>query len=167
MTVRSRRGGAPSDLDRALSSIAMLRIAALRGRWADWFGDDPPPCQSAELLRRLLAARLQEERFGGLSTDAKRRLRELRPTTDGVPRDAPVPVALKAGTMITREWRGSLQRVHVLEQGFAHDGKQYGSLSQIARKITGKRWSGPRFFGVEAEKVRESAGDPPARGKAR
>jgi len=166
MTGRSRRG-APADVERALASIAPLRIDALRLSWASWFGDDPPPCQSAELLRRLLAARLQEERFGGLSTDAKRRLRELRPGKDGVPRAAPVPVALKAGTMITREWRGSLQRVHVLEQGFAHDGKQYGSLSQIARKITGKRWSGPRFFGVEAEKGSESAGGPSARGKAR
>ena len=134
-----------------------MRIDALRHVWTDWFEDEPPPCQSAELLRRLLAWRLQEKRFGGLPADTKRRLRQLRAGREAGARNRPVPILLKPGTMITREWRGAVQRVHVLENGFAYKGKQYGSLSQIARIITGKRWSGPRFFGVEAEKINEAA----------
>ncbi len=47
-----------------------------------------------------------------------------------------------------REWRGRTHRVDVLESGFLCDGKHYGSLSQIARAITGASWSGPRFFGL-------------------
>ena len=52
--------------------------------------------------------------------------------------------------MITRAWRGTVHRVHVLDDGFAYQGKRYASLSVIARLVTGKRWSGPRFFGLEA-----------------
>jgi hypothetical protein len=38
----------------------------------------------------------------------------------------------------------------VLEDGFAYAGKTYGSLSEIARLITGARWNGPRFFGLRS-----------------
>ena len=55
---------------------------------------------------------------------------------------------LKPGTMLTREWRGVVHRVHVLEDGFAMNGRRYASLSIVARTITGARWSGPRFFGL-------------------
>ena len=56
----------------------------------------------------------------------------------------------KPGTLLVREWEGSLQRVMVLEQGFAWNGSTYDSLSQVARAITGTNWNGPRFFGLRA-----------------
>lgn len=143
----------PNDLEQALSSLPQLNIDAVRQRWQAWLGDEPPSCQSGRLLRLLLAWRLQEQRFGGLSADAKRRLRQLWSHERAGTHAETVSIVLKPGTMITREWRGVVQRVHVLEDGFAHEGKQYRSLSQIARTITGKRWSGPRFFGIEAEKI--------------
>ena len=34
------------------------------------------------------------------------------------------------------------------EDGFDYHGARYASLSQIAREITGTRWSGPLFFGL-------------------
>jgi hypothetical protein len=157
MTHTLRRSRPEADVERALSSLQSMRIDQLRTTWADWFGDEPPRCQSGELLRRLMAWRLQEAKFGGLSVDAKRRLKQLRGGTNGQSNEAPDPVVLKPGTMITREWRGATHRVHVLENGFAHEGKRFGSLSIIARKITGKRWSGPRFFGVEAIRARTPA----------
>jgi hypothetical protein len=55
---------------------------------------------------------------------------------------------------LSREWRGVTHRVLVLDQGFEHQGTRYGSLSEVARAITGTRWSGPRFFGLEAEQAR-------------
>jgi hypothetical protein len=36
----------------------------------------------------------------------------------------------------------------VLDDGFDYRGARYASLSQIARAITGTRWSGPLFFGL-------------------
>jgi hypothetical protein len=55
---------------------------------------------------------------------------------------------LSAGTTLGREWDGQTQRVSVLSDGFAWNGKTYRSLSQVAFAITGTRWSGPRFFGL-------------------
>ena len=55
---------------------------------------------------------------------------------------------LRPGTLLTREWDGHLQRVMVLADGFAWNGKTYRSLSKVAFAITGSRWNGPRFFGL-------------------
>lgn len=147
----AQKPAVPVDLDTALRMIDNIDIKTLRRTWAAWLGGTPPRCQSKDVLRRLLAWRIQAERYGGLSHEAKRRLRDLgaarQQGADQVPNP---PVTLKPGTMITREWRGTLHRVYVLNGGFAHDGRQYGSLSQVARAIAGTRWSGPRFFGIEA-----------------
>jgi len=139
----------PLDLEGAIPSIQGVNIKALRRVWEQWFGDAPPRCQSKEVLRRLLVWRAQAERFGGLSRDAKRRLKELIAARDRGSTGVAAPTSiLKPGAMLTREWRGVIHRVHVLEDGFALDGKRYGSLSLVARTITGARWSGPRFFGL-------------------
>ena len=61
-------------------------------------------------------------------------------------------VNLKAGALLVREWNGALQRVMVLEKGFAWNGKTYGSLSQIAKAMTGTSWNGHRFFGLRPAK---------------
>lgn len=153
----ARKPAVPVDLDEALRTIDDLAIKALRRIWTAWLGGMPPRCQSKDALRRLLAWRIQAERYGGLSRDAKRRLKDLAAARqkDSAQLPAP-PVTLKPGTMITREWRGTLHRVYVLDRGFAHDGRQYGSLSQVARAIAGTRWSGPRFFGMEARKESKS-----------
>ena len=57
-------------------------------------------------------------------------------------------VRLKAGALLAREWQGKLKRVMVLDEGFAWNGKTYGSLSQIAKAMTGTSWNGHRFFGL-------------------
>ena len=50
--------------------------------------------------------------------------------------------------MLEREWNGVTHRVMVLDEGFAWNGQKHNSLSDIAFRITGTRWSGPRFFGL-------------------
>jgi len=63
---------------------------------------------------------------------------------------APAKAAtLKPGTRLLRLWQGTSHEVTVLGHGFAWQGTTYGSLSEIARAITGARWSGPRFFGLK------------------
>ena len=69
----------------------------------------------------------------------------------GVPFDRRAPqtrqgVALKAGALLVREWKGRLERVMILEEGFAWNGQTFGSLSQIAKAMTGTNWNGHRFF---------------------
>ena len=36
----------------------------------------------------------------------------------------------------------------MLEAGCGYDGETFRSLSEVARRITGTQWSGPRFFGL-------------------
>jgi hypothetical protein len=37
----------------------------------------------------------------------------------------------------------------VTNDGFDYRGERFGSLSELARRITGTRWSGPLFFGLK------------------
>ena len=44
----------------------------------------------------------------------------------------------------------SVRIVKQYEEGVLFRGKRHRSLSEVARKITGNRWSGPLFFGLKA-----------------
>ena len=84
-----------------------------------------------------------------------RGLRSARPPNL---RAAPIQVGVtKPGALLVREWNGKLQRVMVLEEGFAWNGETYGSLSQIAKAMTGTSWNGHRFFGLRTAKCKRSA----------
>lgn len=64
---------------------------------------------------------------------------------------------LRAGARLVREWGGETHEVMVMERGFAYRGRSYTNLSEIARNITGSRWSGPRFFGLRSQSKRKGA----------
>ncbi len=53
---------------------------------------------------------------------------------------------MKAGALLVREWKGMLERVTILEEGFAWNGQTFGGLSQIAKATTRTNWNGHRFF---------------------
>jgi hypothetical protein len=95
--------------------------------------------RSVELLRRIVAWRIQAEVEGGLRPDTRLRLRGK-----SIPRTPPPP----AGTCLTREYQGVLHKVEVGDGAFHYAGRSFGSLSQVAREITGARWNGPKFFGL-------------------
>lgn len=130
----------PERLEEVMGEIERLDVQGLRDAWRRFLGA-PPPIRSRDLLRRMLAFELQASVYGGLSSDLKRRLRTGRTT-------APRKRSLQPGTMLIREWRGERHTVQVLPDGFEHLGSRYASLSDVARAITGARWSGPRFFGM-------------------
>jgi len=48
-----------------------------------------------------------------------------------------------------REYCGKLHEVTVLETGYEYEGRVYRSLTEIAKAITGTKWSGPVFFGYK------------------
>jgi hypothetical protein len=107
---------------------------------------------------RVLAYRLQSDAFGDLDKSIRRNLRSEKDDGAGVPFDRRAPqtrqgVALKAGALLVREWKGRLERVTILEEGFGWNGQTFGSLSQIAKAMTGTNWNGHRFFGLRQGKV--------------
>jgi hypothetical protein len=107
---------------------------------------------------RVLAYRLQADAFGGLDRPIQRMLRSGEEHDAAVPFDRRAPqtragVGLKAGALLAREWNGKLERVMVLEDGFAWNGQTFGSLSRIAKAMTGTNWNGHRFFGLRRGKT--------------
>ncbi len=141
----------PGDVANELAAIPDLPRAALVERWAAAYGRPPPKGMSRRLLEYAAAWHLQSQAFGGLDPAVRRKLqRQARPGENGAARvpEAVRPKGPPPGSRLVREWHGRTYTVDVLETGFLCNGKQYGSLSQVARAITGARWSGPRFFGL-------------------
>lgn len=117
--------------------------------WNRLIGSHPPDGLSVMFLRRALVFELQCKEAGGLSPAVKRQLRSISGAGCGTAgrKIKPAPT-LTIGTQLVREWNGRVYRVLVTEDGFEMDGQSYGSLSAIAKRITGAGWSGPRFFGL-------------------
>ena len=141
----------PEDVANELAAIPDLFRAALVTRWTEAYRRPPPKGLSRRLLEYAAAWHLQSQAFGGLDPAVRRRLhRSAKPRADGMTRVSPGvgSKSLPPGSRLVREWHGRTYTVDVLETGLLFDGQHYGSLSQVARAITGARWSGPRFFGL-------------------
>jgi hypothetical protein len=136
-------------LEAEIARLDDLGLDDLRKLWGRLVGEVPEH-HGASLLRRRLGYELQARAHGDLSTEARRRLKRLHQAFKADPAYTPLPgLGLKPGTILTRTWRGVLHRVDVLDDGFGHRGERFDSLSEIARQITGTRWSGPLFFGLK------------------
>ena len=120
---------------RALEHMSLLE---LRGVWRSHWGA-PPKLRSTVLLRLIVAWRLQAAAEGGLGPKTRMRIR-----SKALPRIPPPP----NGTRVTREYRGVLYSAEIEDGAVRYAGRTYGSLSEVAREITGTRWNGPRFFGL-------------------
>lgn len=127
--------------------LAALSRADLVTRWQEHYGAPPPRGMSQRLMIGALAYAQQAKQQGGASAALSRRLAKL---IAGTPiNEAPAPRVLKLGARLVREWNGKTHTVEAVENGFLWKGAHFRSLSAVARAITGARWSGPRFFGID------------------
>lgn len=131
-----------ASLSDEIAGLRKLKRQQLKERWRGLFKAAPPTAFTPDLLARGIAWRLQERALGGHSASARSALN----CTDA--QIAPRRSVLRPGNRLVRRWRGRTYVVEVAERGFRFEGQQFGSLSEVARKITGTRWSGPRFFGL-------------------
>jgi len=141
-------------LDNEIARMRGLDVGELRARWHTVFRRRAPPHLPRHLLFRILAYRLQADRLGQLDNESRRLLDRIGSgSAERIGRlvaDLNLPrTELPPGTLLTREWDGHLQRVMVLADGFSWNGETYRSLSKVAFAMTGTRWSGPRFFGLD------------------
>jgi len=140
----------PETLDSEIAALAGASRADLTSRWLVLYDTEPPRRISRELLRRALAYRLQELALGGLKPSTRRLLGQVAAAASA---RRPIHVApaptLTPGTVLLRNWHGTEHQVIVRERGVEFQGRQYQSLSQVARRITGSKWSGPLFFGLK------------------
>jgi hypothetical protein len=140
-----------TTIDAEIGRLRDLDVGDLRARWRTVFKRRPPPHLPRHLLFRVLAYRLQVDHFGDLDTESRRLLDVARSPEDAGKRavdTSRLTSDVRPGTILAREWNGRIQRVTVLADGFAWNGKTYPSLSKVALAITGTRWNGPKFFGM-------------------
>lgn len=130
------------NVDAELARLETLSPAALRTRWVEVTGSAVPRVRP-KLLRLALAWEIQAKAYGGHARETTRLLDQLE-------RGQTKTSRATAGMRLVREWGGKAQVVTVGEdQVIRWDGREWRSLSEVARAITGTRWSGPAFFGLK------------------
>jgi hypothetical protein len=149
----------PEPIPKRLADLRELDKVALTDLWRQFFDASPPVKLRRDLMIPILAYRIQEQAFGPLKACTRTRLCQL---AEGFARDPELVLSsrpvLRTGTRLVREWRDEVHLVNVQPNGYEYKGGRYKSLSQIARLITGTRWSGPLFFGIKGDRL-NSAGE--------
>ena len=140
-----------SDVAAQLKALAKMGAPELRALWQATFGRPQPKWAQKDFLMRALAYHFQEKAFGGLKPAARRQLLRYAEEVEfkGDTIASLDKRRIKPGTRIVRQWKGETHLITALEQGFEYRSRRYTSLSEIARLITGTRWSGPAFFGLK------------------
>jgi Protein of unknown function (DUF2924) len=150
-----KKGSKDRDSEKLASQLDQLRQLSaedLLKQWQTLFGVAPPKKLRSSLLVQGIASRFQEKSLGGLKPSTIRLLERI---ADDIAAGRPVSVPserslMTIGTVLMREWHGKKHQVTVMDDGFLYRTKRFRSLSEIARLITGARWSGPLFFGLKS-----------------
>jgi hypothetical protein len=148
----------PDPVEKRLAVLPTMSKAELCDLWKQFFHSDLSSGLRRDLMIPILAYRIQEQAFGSLSARTRERLRQLSQafekgsdaTITGVPR-------IRPGTRLVRQWGDQVHLVNVHVSGYEYQGTRYRSLSEIARRITGTRWSGPLFFGIKNESTSDKS----------
>lgn len=119
-------------------------------QWRVIFSSAPPLRIGAALLTSILA---QAQRESTIASTMRTLEKQLASATAPSTLGAQSTTKLRTGDRIVRGWGGTNHEVTILPKGFSYRGEIYKSLSEIARLITGVRWSGPRFFGTREKRV--------------
>lgn len=140
-------------LELEIEKVRTLSLADLRRGYAKHLKHEPPNCFGHDLLRRAIIYAIEEKLTG--ETLPRALDRELQRIGEASLKPAKRPeiagakiITMKPGTEFVRVWQGRVYKVVVVAEGFAWNGMNWASLSEVARAITGTRWNGPRFFGL-------------------
>lgn len=151
MEGRSDKG----KVEREIDKLVDLQRASHAERWKTLYRADPPKGISTRLMIQSIAYEMQAKQYGGLRPATVRRLNKIANGKMEVEAEvASKSPLLDPGAKLIREWNGVSHTVDVTDLGFEWRGARYRSLSEIAREITGARWSGPRFFGLTRKSAR-------------
>jgi hypothetical protein len=158
------------EIAKELAALQRMGVAALREKYAEVFGEGTTTGNRTWLVRRI-AWRLQANAQGDLSERARQRAAELArdadlrvipprvspavlPMVPGGTRTGKLPADKQdgrlppPGSVLTRQYKGGTVQVKVLATGFEYAGAVYGSLSAVAKAVTGSHCNGFLFFGL-------------------
>ena len=156
------------NVGKEVAAMQEMPVAQLRNRYAEVFGETTNARNKQWLLKKIIW-RLQSMAEGDLSERARARAMEIASDADirrrppkapapklDAPQSPPIPVACTpdnrvpiAGSTITREYKGRLLEVLVLDKGFEYAGEKFKSLSGVAKRITGSHCNGYLFFNLK------------------
>ena len=147
-----------TEISTKLQELPRLPRPELLALWRELFAQPAHPKLRRDLMIPILAYRIQENAYGGLKPSTRQSLQKLAANLEQN-RKAPLllTLQLKPGTKLLRQFQGEIHEVLVVDEGFEYRGKRYKTLSEIARQITGTRWSGPLFFGLKQTRKARSA----------
>jgi hypothetical protein len=95
------------NLAEELARLSAATIFELRGEWRRLHRVPPPMRLSRDLLMRGITYKLQERSLGGLSKLILRKMEGIKVESKVSGTQMPaLPISLKAGTRLVREWRG-------------------------------------------------------------
>lgn len=137
------------------AQIADLACRPMSELWAIWdrYFPNRPTYPNRIHVESRIAYKLQEEAFGGLAPEVKRRLEAIGSNHSKIKlRAKPREFHFAPGTRLLRQWGEREHCVTVTAEGlFEYEGRAFRSLTAVARHITGSHWSGPLFFGLDKE----------------
>lgn len=154
------------DVGKQAAMLRQMGVNELRAKYAEVFGE-PTRTGNKDFLFKRIIWRMQALAEGDLSERARRRAAELARDADlrtMIPRPPEVSAGTEhrtvtvtvphpgderlppPGTVLTRMYRGRPHNVTVLPDGFEYDGHVFGTLSAVAKAITGSHWNGYLFF---------------------
>src|SRR3981189_475038 len=156
MRVKRRNGRVTTEtsVEDEIVHLRGLDLKGLRARWQSVLQKPAPGHLPRHLLFAIIAYRIQADRFGDLDHETRQLLDSSGAKEAGTAMSARLVsfdqkrTELTSGTVLVREWDRRSQRVMVMADGFAWNGRTYDSLSKVAFAITGTKWNGPRFFGL-------------------
>lgn len=163
----AKRGGgaarsAPLEVEglrQRIEALGTLPIAELKALWTEAWGTPSPKGARRRLLMLGIAWRWQAELHGGFRPETARRLAALekgtRRAASGSTTDVAEAARPRPGARLLRDWRGTRHEVHVTHTGYLWQGRSFGSLSSVAKAITGIHRNGPAFFGLRANGERK------------
>lgn len=132
-------------INEQLTELDTLSKDDLRRRWVKLTGRTAPKLSTA-MLRFALGYELQAKATRGSASRVRQQLAHLEA---GRTRTSDV----RPGMRLAREHAGKVHVVTIGEKGeVLWNERQWKSLSEVARAITGTRWSGPAFFGLREER---------------
>lgn len=158
------------NVGKEVARLQKMSCGELRQEFARVSGEATRSKNRTWLIRRIIW-RMQANVERGLSEEAINRLRELAEGADlrvtapsprklsddaarrtkNVGAGAPSGFERLPGTLLTRVYKGRELRVLVTTKGFEFEGELFGSLSAVAKHITGSHWSGTKFFKLDQQ----------------
>ena len=142
-------------VERQLAALEMMDGESLRSMWRRDVSTNIPSL-SPKMMRLALAWEIQAKAHGGYRRGVVQQIEQLA-------RGLTQTRAAQPGMRLVREWQGRVHFVIVGGDGVIRwNDREWRSLSEVARAITGTRWSGPAFFGLKTK----ATGKPAARTRA-